>query len=42
MSELQASREWRFYVGDMVLFCEKVLQYTASTEQASFVADGMR
>jgi uncharacterized protein with HEPN domain len=38
----ESPREWRFYVGDMVQFCEKVLQYTANIDQATFVADAMR
>lgn len=42
MSEPQVPHEWRFYVDDMVLFCEKVLQYTAGLEQAAFMADTMR
>ncbi len=37
-----APREWRFYVGDMAQFCEKVQQYTANFDQAAFVADAMR
>ena len=38
----EAPREWRFYVGDMVQFCEKVQQYTANIDQAAFVTDAMR
>lgn len=37
-----APRAWRFYVGDMVQFCEKVQQYTANLDQATFLADAMR
>lgn len=34
-------REWRFYVSDMVGFCEKVLAFTQGLEHAQFVADAM-
>ena len=37
-----SEREWRFYVTDMVGFCEKVLAFTQGLEQAQFVADAMR
>lgn len=37
-----SEREWRFYVGDMVGFCEKVLAFTQGLQQAQFVADAMR
>ena len=33
------SREWRFYVGDMLQFAEKALSYTEGLDQAAFVAD---
>lgn len=26
-------REWRFYVSDMIEFCEKVLSYTEAEEE---------
>ncbi len=32
-------REWHFYVNDMIACCERVLAYTATLEQAEFVAD---
>lgn len=32
-------REWRFYVDDMISFCNKVLAYTAGMDQSAFVAD---
>lgn len=35
-------REWRFYVSDMIGFCEKVLVFTRGLQQAQFVADTMR
>lgn len=42
MSESPASREWRFYVDDMLAFCEKIRQYTADVDQQRFVDDTMR
>ena len=35
----QESREWRFYVTDMIEFSEKVLFYTEGMDQATFIAD---
>ena len=35
----QSTREWRFYVRDMIEFCEKVLSYTEGLDQATFTAD---
>jgi len=40
MSESPA-REWRFYLGDMIDFCGRVLEYTAGLGQAGFVARGL-
>lgn len=37
-----SEREWRFYVRDMIGFCEKVLAFTQGLQQAPFVADAMR
>jgi uncharacterized protein with HEPN domain len=37
-----SEREWRFYVTDMIGFCEKVLAFTQGLAQAQFVADAMR
>ncbi len=42
MSEALPPREWRFYVEDMVTFCDKVLIYTTGLDRASFTADAMR
>ena len=36
-----ASREWRFYVRDMIGFAEKVMAYTHGMDQAAFVASGL-
>ena len=42
MSEADESkREWRFYVADMIGFCERVLDYTAGLDRGSFVASAM-
>ncbi len=42
MSEAsEGKREWRFYVSDMIAFCERVLDYTAGLDRASFVASAM-
>ena len=35
------SREWRFYVDDMIGFAEKVMDYTHGLDQAAFVASGL-
>ena len=32
-------REWRFYIRDMIGFCETVLSYTEGLDQDAFVAD---
>ena len=40
MSET-AAREWRFYLDDMIGFCEKVVVYTDGLDQAGFVASGL-
>lgn len=35
------SREWRFYLDDMIGFAEKVLAYTKGLDQAAFVKGDM-
>ena len=35
------SREWRFYVSDMIEFAEKVLAYTHEMEQSRFEQSGL-
>ncbi len=40
MSE-PVSREWRFYIDDMIAFTEKVIAYTAGLDQPAFVASGL-
>ncbi|GAC1356485.1 MAG: DUF86 domain-containing protein [Variovorax sp.] len=42
MSEVPLAREWRFYVEDMVAFCDKVLNFTQGFDRASFATDVMR
>ncbi len=34
-------REWRFYVRDMIGFCEKVQNYTEGLDRKAFVADDL-
>jgi len=36
-----AQREWRFYLGDMIGFAEKVIAYTDGLDQAGFIASGL-
>ncbi len=35
------TREWRFYIDDMVDFAHKVLAYSNGLDQATFVASGL-
>ncbi|MDP2056971.1 MAG: DUF86 domain-containing protein, partial [Thiobacillus sp.] len=35
------SREWRFYISDMIDFAEKVLIYTHEMEQSGFEQGGL-
>ena len=42
MSDAGRSRNWLFYVKDMVEFCERVRRYTDGQDQAAFVADSLR
>ena len=42
MSEPVAAREWRFYVKDMIAFCDKALAYTKGLDRSTFAADPMR
>ena len=36
-----AHRDWRFYVEDMIGFCERVLDYVAGLDKAEFLASPM-
>lgn len=42
MSKADIPREWRFYIDDMIGFCEKVLTFTQGIQQAQFQSDAMR
>ena len=42
MSEAAPPRAWRFYVEDMVSFCDKALAYTHGLDRATFPLDPMR
>jgi uncharacterized protein with HEPN domain len=42
MSEAAPPREWRFYVEDMVAFCDKVLAYTQGLDRSTFAVEPMR
>jgi len=35
-----SDREWKFYIYDMIIFAEKVLDYTKGLNQEQFEADG--
>ena len=42
MSDASPAREWRFYVEDMLVFCDKAVAYTQGLDRASFATDAMR
>jgi uncharacterized protein with HEPN domain len=42
MSDAAVPREWRFYVSDMISFCDKALSYTTGLDRSTFGADPMR
>jgi uncharacterized protein with HEPN domain len=42
MSDATSPREWRFYVEDMITFCDKALDYTRGLDRSTFGADPMR
>ena len=42
MSDEDCSRDWLFYVKDMIEFCERVRRYTAGQDQTAFEADSLR
>jgi uncharacterized protein with HEPN domain len=35
-------RQWRFYVEDMIAFCDKAMAYTKGLDRSNFSADPMR
>jgi uncharacterized protein with HEPN domain len=42
MSEATPPREWRFYVEDMIAFCDKALDYTRGLDRSTFATERMR
>ena len=42
MSEATVPREWRFYVEDMIAFCDRALAYTKGLDRSTFAAEPMR
>ena len=42
MSDATPNREWRFYLDDMIGFCERVRAFTSGLDQSRFVSDVMR
>ena len=42
VSDAVPAREWRFYVTDMIGFCERVQSFTHGFDQSGCVADAMR
>ncbi len=42
MSDATPNREWRFYLDDMIGFCERVETFTHGLDQNDFVSDAMR
>lgn len=42
MSDAAVPREWRFYVEDMLGFCDKALAYTKGLDRSTFGVDPMR
>lgn len=42
MSESGCDRERRFYIDDMLGFCERVMAFTDGVDQANFVGEAMR
>ncbi|MEY4883883.1 MAG: hypothetical protein RIS34_1737 [Pseudomonadota bacterium] len=41
MSDATPNREWRFYLDDMIGFCERVQTFTQGLDQARFVSDAL-
>ena len=42
MSSDLSDRQWRFYVEDMLGFCDRVLRFNAGVRRENFAADPMR
>ena len=41
MSDATPNREWRFYLDDMIGFCQKVISFTVGLDQTQFVKNDM-
>jgi uncharacterized protein with HEPN domain len=41
MSDATPNREWRFYLDDMIGFCERVQAFTRGFDQKQFIQDPM-
>ncbi|MBV5294042.1 MAG: DUF86 domain-containing protein, partial [Curvibacter lanceolatus] len=41
MSDTKPNREWRFYLDDMIGFCQKVISFTVGLDQTQFVKNDM-
>jgi uncharacterized protein with HEPN domain len=42
VSDTSSSRAWRFYLDDMIGFCERVMVFTAGLNDQAFFGDVMR
>ena len=42
MSDVTSAREWRFYLDDMIGFCERAQDFTRGIDQRQFNVDVMR
>ena len=41
MSDATPNREWRFYLDDMIRFCQKVISFTVDLDQMRFLKNDM-
>ena len=41
MSDIKTNRVWRFYLDDMIGFCQRVISFTVSLDQIQFVKNDM-
>jgi uncharacterized protein with HEPN domain len=41
MSDSMPNREWRFYLDDMIGFCQKVIAFTCGLDQVQFIKNDM-
>jgi uncharacterized protein with HEPN domain len=42
MSDNSSAREWRFYIADMIGFCERIQRFNVGIRREEFSADPMR